>query len=411
MTIEKSTFENLIPSQFISFTFPNPLSTDPQLNPYGNSLRIAVLDSLQPTSDPPQLAAMLVPKYREDDWIFSTENGHLQLLSNLPGISRLILVGNPPHDDDYFPIVYNRPILDDDTIHYTKFEESMTPLLLALSPKSTFINGLPEIPFVTYEDNVIRSVSVKKCFGSCVGEMLVEDVEIDSLDTVREFRRRLRFKRMPNLVQTEMQIFHNNGIGDMEFRLDTGCLVHPYLPPMVASLSLIARYLEECVCSGIMPRVLCIGVGGGALLTFLKKHFGFQVYGVESDEMVVNVAKQYFGLVEDELLRVCIGDGIEVVEKFAAKHNRGKMASGGIGDVENNQNVDVFGGLDTPFDIIMVDLDARDARNGLGAPPMEFMRKQVLLATKLALGKHGILVVNVIPIVKTSSTQPQQTKI
>ncbi|KAF5206882.1 methyltransferase-like protein [Thalictrum thalictroides] len=401
MTIERATFENINPSQFISFTFPNPLSTDPQLNPYGDSLRIAVLDSPNPISDPVQLAAMLVPKDREDDWIFSTESGLLQLLFNLPGISRLVLVGNSPHDADYFPIVYNRSTIDD-TIHHTKFEESITPLLLALSPKSTFTTGLPEIPFVIFEDNVIRSVSVKKCFGPCVGEMLVEDVEIEGLDGVREFRRRLRFKRMPNLVQTEIRIFHNNGFGDTEFRLDTGCLVHPYLPPMVASLSLIAKYLEECVCSGVRPRVLCIGVGGGALLSFLQAHFGFEVFGVECDEMVVKVAKQYFGLVEGDLLRVCIGDGIEVVEKFATKHNRGNMASGGIGDdVENDQNVDVFGGLDIPFDIIMVDLDARDARNGLGAPPFEFIRKQVLLATKLALHKHGILAVNVIPVSKT----------
>ncbi|KAF9598706.1 hypothetical protein IFM89_029956 [Coptis chinensis] len=382
--MEKGTFQNLTPSQFISSTFPNPLKTSPELNPYSNSLRIAVLDSPQQTPNSPHLAAMLVPKYRENDWIFSTDTGHLQLLLNSPEISRLILIGNPPHDN--FTSVYNR------SIHYdsTKLEESLKPILFALSPKSAFKNGLPEIPFVIYEDNVIRSVSVGNCFGSCVGEMLVENVEIETHNTeTREFRRRLRFKRMPNLVQTEIRIIpetlpSNAGIENMVFRIDSSSLVHPYLPPMVASLSLVSAYLEERLCSGSRLRVLCIGVGGGALLAFLQTHFGFQVYGVESDEMVKKIAMQYFGLVENELLRVCVGDGIEVIETLA-----------------RGDNVDGFDKFDSPFDVIMVDLDASDVRNGIGAPPMEFVSKKVLLATKLALHKNGILVINVIPVCRT----------
>ncbi|PQQ06960.1 methyltransferase-like protein 13 [Prunus yedoensis var. nudiflora] len=77
--------------------------------------------------------------------------------------------------------------------------------------------------------------------------MVVEDVEIDSGGEAskREFRRRLRFKRMPNLVQTEGRIR-----------------------------------------SGFRPKALCLGVGGGALLGFLKAELGFQVVGVEADKEV-----------------------------------------------------------------------------------------------------------------------------
>ncbi|KAF6150360.1 hypothetical protein GIB67_034059 [Kingdonia uniflora] len=393
MAINKSTFETLTPSQFITFTIPNPNPTSPNL------LRVAVLDSPSQPSKP-QVAAMVVPKHRENDWIFSTETGHLQLLVNIPEISRLILVGDLPlsNNNDGTPVMYNRPLLADDDITYeTSLEVSLTPLLIVLSPKSCVVdNVLPEIPFVSYEDNVISSVVVEVCDSSNVGEMLVENIEIESDDKgVREFRRRLRFKRMPNLVQTEIRIvpvtgksFFNAGMNEMAFRVDMGCLVHPYLSPMVAGFSLIAPYLEECVCKGSVPRVLCVGVGGGALLTFLQTQLGFQVVGVESDETVLRVAKQYFGLVESDLLRVYVGDGIEVLEKSSGK---------GSGDVVNDNNVDVFDGLFARADVIMVDLDSSDAKNGIGAPPLEFVRKPVLVAAKLALHERGMLVINVIP--------------
>ncbi|KAL5709598.1 hypothetical protein ACHQM5_020266 [Ranunculus cassubicifolius] len=407
MAVERETFENLVPLQFISFNFPNPLfTTNPKsLNQYGQSLRIAILDSpQQPATDPPQLAAMLVPHNREHDWIFSTKNGNLQLLLNSPGISRLILIGNPLHDADDFPAIYNRPMNEDST-DILHIQERLTPLLFALSPKSAFINNLPpEIPFVTYEDNVICSVSVEKCTGSYVGEMLVEDVEIETFGSNskgREFRRRLRFKRMPNLVQTEIRIIseipvEDFGVKAVKFRPDNSCLVHPYLPPMVASLSLISTHLDRGDCLDSKPRVLCIGVGGGALLSFLHTHFAFRVYGVEIDEIVRKVAKKYFGLVENEMLRVCVGDGIEIIKKVAEN-----IAFVSNGYRKSNGNVDSFRDLHSPFDVIMVDLDASDARNGLCAPPMEFIRKEVLSAAKLALQTHGILVINVIPVSRT----------
>ena len=45
----------------------------------------------------------------------------------------------------------------------------------------------------------------------------------------------------------------------------------------------------------------------------------------------------------------------------------------------------------------MVDLDASDARDGLIAPPLEFVRKHVLLSARSILSDDGILAVNVIP--------------
>ncbi|XP_024030398.1 methyltransferase-like protein 13 [Morus notabilis] len=391
MALNKATFETINPSRFIAFTFPNPQ------NPTSR-LRIAVLDSPGRPADPPRVAAMFVPDRRESDWIFSTESGHLQLLLNSPRISRLILAGNQPGGDSRPSMeIYRRHPVENDMSYRNDLEVSLNPLFLALSPKSCFEHGIPEIPILSYEDNVISSVVLGTFVGSLVGEMLVEDVEIENKKcSEREFRRRLRFKRMPNLVQTEVRIVPKmgfgsdcGGIGEVElFRPDVGVLVHPYLSPMVASLGLISGHIEERFCGGFMPRALCLGVGGGALLAFLRTQLGFEVLGVEEDEEVLKVGREFFGLEECEFLKVFVGDAMEFVEKVALCA-RGENASS-----LNGFDMDGVGG---EFDVIMVDLDSCDAENGVCAPPLAFRRKRVLLAARSILFDKGILAINVVP--------------
>ncbi|XP_059628412.1 uncharacterized protein LOC132271143 [Cornus florida] len=391
MSLDPGAFEALVPYRFITFTIPNPshsINADHHL--HTPLLRVAVLDSpIQPTitTDPPRVAAMIVPKHRETDWTFSTQTGHLQLLLSSPEFSRLIIVGNLPANS--LPDTYNRPTCLDHA-NQAKLEETLTPLLIALLPKLAFKDGLPEIPFLRYEDDVVRSVVLEKCVGSCVGEMLIEDVELQ-FECDREFRRRLRFKRMPNLIQTQIRLVSNSnpdvisgsncvGLGELGFKPDTQVLVHPYLTPMVASLSLISSCLDQRIRGGFRPKALCLGVGGGALLGFLNAQLGFEVIGVEADEAVLRVAKQYFGLEDGEFIQLRVGDGIELINKFSHQ--------------ANEQNVDVW---DAKFDVIMVDLDSSDARMGISAPPMEFVQKSVLLAARLVLNELGVLVINVIP--------------
>lgn len=274
------------------------------------------------------------------------------------------------------------------------------PLLLALSPNSFVENGTFEVPFLSYHDNVIRSALVEKCVGSSVGEMLVEDVEIEGTGSKREFRRRLRFKRTPNLIQTEVSIVPVVGsgvIGKGEFRLDLGVLVHPYLAPMVASLYLISSTVEERIRSGSPPKALCVGVGGGALLSFLSTQLGFEVFGVEADENVLGVAERYFGLEVGKTIRVFVGDGIEVMDKIGCGVMKWNSGSFGLHEVENPCFMNDIDRYDTKFDVIMVDLDSSDVYNGVSAPPLDFIKKSILLSSRLALCKYGIFVINIIP--------------
>lgn len=378
MALDVRIFENISPSRFISFTIPNPNS--PSL-----LLRFAVLDSpVHSTESPPRIAAMLVPKHRETDWIFSSESGHLQLILNLPDISRLILIGDDPDGGSDFPPVYHRPTAEDDELK--RLEVRLKPLVVALSPKTQTGDEIDDdVPFLIYEDNVVSSVELEISFGTFVGEMVIEDVEIEIDEATREFRRRLRFKRMPNLVQSDIKIiprssssgsYSSPSLTGTEFELDLTELVHPYLAPMVASLSLIDSHIDELESK---PKALCIGVGGGGLLSFLRLQLGFEVTGVEIDPEVLRIARQYFGL-EESFARVHVEDGIEFL----------KRVSSSCDDDD-----------DTKFHVLMVDLDSTDQIHGVTAPPIEFVAKDVLLAARTVLVPSGVFVINVIPPNKT----------
>lgn len=273
------------------------------------------------------------------------------------------------------------------------------PLLIALTPKLAFVqtNGFPLIPFLSYEDEVIRSSVLEVCVGPSVGEMLVENVELKLADGGREFRRRLRFKRMPNLVQSQVRInLHDESdlveeLDSAAFNVDASVLVQPYLSPMVAGLSVICSHLDRQIQEGLRPRALCLGVGGGVLVSFMAARLGFEVVAVEEDEVVLRVGKKYFGLRESEFVHLCVGDGIELVEKIA--FDRKDQNFNGC----NVENGSFLQNLDRKFDVIMVDLDSSDARMGTSAPPLKFVRKSVLLAAREIISGNGILVINVIP--------------
>ncbi|KAK9755129.1 hypothetical protein RND81_01G004400 [Saponaria officinalis] len=404
--MEEGTFDTLIPSRYISFTLPlNSIIISQNHYFHTENIQISVLDSpsLQLPINSPKIAAMLVPKFRENDWIFNTELGQLQLLFSFPEISRLILIGNAYDNDNNVGKLYKRSV-ELNPFRREELERSLYPLLTVLLPKEIDKADDFCVPFLRYEDNVISSVILDKCIGDSVGEMLVEDVEIEIEGCSREFRRRLRFKRMPNLVQSEISIVPkvtDEKSWDFEkagFCPNLEMLVHPYLAPMVAGLALVAVHIQERFESGVQPRGCCMGVGGGALLSFLSINLGFEVVGVEVDEVVLSVAEKYFGLETGQGIQLCVGDGIKILKK-AACYDENYKSSRNL--ASNIRELDCcrtkFELFRSKFDVIMVDLDSSDSKMDISAPPLEFLQKDVLLAAKSCLFEHGILVLNVIP--------------
>ena len=80
----------------------------------------------------------------------------------------------------------------------------------------------------------------------------------------------------------------------------------PYAPVMLSGLALCPE----------PKRVLVVGLGGGSIPSFLHKHYPkTRIDAVEIDPVVVEVAKQFFGLNEDETLKTYVQDGRQFIEE------------------------------------------------------------------------------------------------
>ena len=108
-------------------------------------------------------------------------------------------------------------------------------------------------------------------------------------------------------------------------------------------------------------RILVVGLGGGSLPMFLRKHYPAAAIDVaEIDPGVVDVAKQFFGFREDELTRAHVGDGRQFIENVRQG-----------------------------YDIIFLDaFGARDV-------PKHLTTQEFLLAVRRALVPSGVVVSNV----------------
>lgn len=110
------------------------------------------------------------------------------------------------------------------------------------------------------------------------------------------------------------------------------------------------------------------------MLTFSKQNFfslrDVNVTAVDIDPAMLKVATDYFGLVQDNRLKVVIDDGIEFLKKTV------KMSK--------------------TFKAILFDVDSKDATVGMSCPPVQFLSQDVLDAVKLCIKDNGIFILNLV---------------
>ncbi|KAL6517861.1 hypothetical protein OROMI_033562 [Orobanche minor] len=376
---------------------------------YTDKLTMTILDSpAKHSGDISSVAVIFVPPYRESDPIFSTE-GCFQILLE-KRFQRVILIGNDVSTSEK-PSNFHR-------LNPISFEERKSLIaywnhnITKFCPNSAF-----EVKFLTCkDDNVIaREFNEDDLKGEIVGNMFVCNVEIDSRKSYsneREFRRRLFFKQTLDFVQCEMILipveaidaYSDVDLGKDKFVVDTMVLIQPHLIAMVNSISLISAYLGERIQGGSKPRVLCLGVGGGALVTFLTDVLKFDVVGVEADYAVLEVARVFFDLEQGQFLRLIVGNGIKLVEQLAFQEVDNLVDL----STEFKEKVDTclipVTKLYTKFDVIMIDLVSKDGSYPICAPPSDFGNITVLEAAKTVLTMDGMIVINVIP--KDESFEP-----
>jgi len=109
-------------------------------------------------------------------------------------------------------------------------------------------------------------------------------------------------------------------------------------------------------------RILVVGLGGGTLPMFLRAHYPAATIDVaEIDPELVDVARKFFGFVEDERMRAHVGDGRQFIE-------RARQAD---------------------YDVIFLDaFGAHDV-------PKQLTTQEFLQITRRALKPNGVVVSNV----------------
>jgi spermidine synthase len=124
----------------------------------------------------------------------------------------------------------------------------------------------------------------------------------------------------------------------------------PYVRTMLVSLALIQE----------PHRVLVIGLGGGTLPMFLRKHFPQATIDVvDIDPVVVDVARRFFGFQEDLHMRAHVADGRKFIEECTQ-----------------------------PYDLILLDAYGSDSI------PYHLATREFLDATRRALTPEGVAVGN-----------------
>lgn len=106
------------------------------------------------------------------------------------------------------------------------------------------------------------------------------------------------------------------------------------------------------------------------LICFCSLFFQIKITAVEIDEVMLKVATEYFGLVQDDRLKVEITDGLKFIEDSASAGKR--------------------------FSAILFDVDSKETSVGMSCPPKQFIEISILQAVAKCIGNTGLFVLNLV---------------
>eukprot|EP00057_Strongylocentrotus_purpuratus_P015343 XP_011669817.1 PREDICTED: methyltransferase-like protein 13 [Strongylocentrotus purpuratus] len=301
-----------------------------------------------------KFAIFIVPQGRETEYLFGTDRGRGQL-ADQAGFQRLVVV----------------------TLHRGHLYQSIDSIKTELSSKVMELkpSELPsntQVPFLSIGEDVGDREVRYEAEGSHSNRVIVEDVRGEDGGMYRQ----IIFSSNPNIVQSQAKLVtekprskSGKKRGKAVTRVDHLYLSMTFHRIMTAGLALIPGCLDLL---RTRARGLLIGLGGGGLPMFLYKQFPkLELDVVELDPMLKDVAKSWFGLVEDERLRIHIQDGLDFIKSAAEK--------------------------DPPslYNVVLFDVDSKDSTKGLSCPPKAFVEPVVLERVKRILHPtQGIFILN-----------------
>lgn len=278
-------------------------------------------------------AAFICPQGRETEWLFATKQGRRKLLESAQH-SRLAIV--TMHRSQ----TYNS--LDDVKVELNETVKSFAPKELKDSSK---------IPFLSLGSDVGSRKIVHKGTSEMSGDFLIEDVTVDDCKTYR----RLIFLNNQSVIQSEalMKKVKNKTFVDFSY---LSCQHHVFM-----ILGIQATKLKNLV----------IGLGGGGLVNYIYHYLkDLSTSVVEIDPDIVKVAKDYFGLLEDQnRLKIVVDDGLKFLKDKSAENQ-------------------------SKFQSILFDVDSKDQSLGISCPPKEFLEPEILEAVKSLLPTDGVFILN-----------------
>ncbi|XP_021914194.1 methyltransferase-like protein 13 isoform X2 [Zootermopsis nevadensis] len=304
---------------------------------------VNVLDQPYAKETGRRFAAFIVPQGRETEWLFATPEGRSTLLKSA-GFDRLAVVSL--HRDQTYKGL--------DAV-----QEELTDSILHLAPPGLLQNA--QIPFLSVGSDVGRREICYRGHSQMSGDFIVEEVEGDG----GQLFRRLIFLNSQGVIQSEARLkLLKSRKGKPKKVIDVGYLACEHHTYMTVGVALAAPDGAEC-------NVAVIGLGGGGLCTFLQHCFQkIRITAVDIDPAMLEVATDYFDLVQDERLDVYIRDGAQFIQQAAEKG--------------------------TSFHAVLFDVDSKTPGAGMSCPPPQFLEPSLLKDVKKCVGDKGLFILNLV---------------
>lgn len=107
---------------------------------------------------------------------------------------------------------------------------------------------------------------------------------------------------------------------------------------------------------------------------------------------MLTVATDYFGLSQDNQLKVVIDDGVEFLKK-AVKNGLFKDSES-LKGIPNKKSKFTISGRS--FKAVLFDVDSKDPTVGMSCPPVQFVEQEVLDTVKACIRDNGIFILNLV---------------
>ncbi|VDK43569.1 unnamed protein product [Anisakis simplex] len=298
-------------------------------------------------------AAFIVPLGREDEWLFCTEKGRMQLRKQCDK-SRLAVV-----------LLFRDQIYD----NLEMIQNDLNDIILKFAPPQLKNSRIDYLSLGKV--NVLKELSRGQ--SKISGEWSVEDVNLG--DAGSRYRR-LVFLTSKNVIQSECKLIANKTSGGWMVDLDSlSCAHHE---AMLTAFAFIDAD-KKASCDQQRLRIAVLGLGGGLLVSFLYRHFTkASITAVELDEEVLKIANRWFALPSTEnnkRLLVVIDDALHFLDQTKEDVKAHKME---------------------PFDVLLVDLAGAVHEPDLSCPPREFLSDTALSGMSEILSDNGVMALNLV---------------